>query len=412
MDLDGFIELSGVGDQLTIKPRNGFMGPAKVLVSETDSSSGRSIERVFDVIVDLAVNAVSPIQVSPDSAAITRSFTPVVARAANGSSIVVWTALSASTSWDIYAIRYDANGNPLPRPSDAVAGAGAFDFRVNATDVVANTSQQKNPAIAINDNAQFVIAWEEQQNSSNSAKGIRIQRFAASGVRNGTELALIQDGVGNPTVAIDNSGKVTVAWDLTSRSDIFLRQINWNESNFLNSSIKVNDYSANGRIVADPQIGVNKATGDFTIIWNSFDQLSQSTAWDVIGKRFSSSGMPLARATGVMAGTGDEFVVNSDILGANELAPAIAKNGNGFVISWQSNIGVNPYSNVFARVFDSQGLPSSPSIIVSSPRSAYQGESDVTTNDLGFEVVWESRDTVSETTATLLSQSFTTTVAR
>src|SRR4051812_40929224 len=76
-------------------------------------------------------------------------FAPVVASDNVGNSVIVWVndALGASGR-DIFAKRFDANGNSV----------GA-EFAVNTL----TSGSQSEPAVAMDDNGNFVIAWTSDE---------------------------------------------------------------------------------------------------------------------------------------------------------------------------------------------------------------------------------------------------------
>src|SRR5262249_32624893 len=105
----------------------------------------------------------------------------------------------------------------------------------------------------------------------------------------------------------------------------------------------------------------------------------------VFGRRFSASGTPL----------GGEFQVNA-FTPQNQSQPAIAANGSGFVVSWQSGnyFGPGPDGSAFGafvRRFDDDGTPLGGDVQANTFTEGPQLRTDVARDASGnFVVVWES----------------------
>ena len=76
-------------------------------------------------------------------------------------------------SWDIYAQRYDNEGNPL-----------GTEFRVNT---VNTANSQLYSAIAMNDAGEFVITWTSFGHDGDGW-GVFAQRFDSQGIKVGDEV--------------------------------------------------------------------------------------------------------------------------------------------------------------------------------------------------------------------------------
>jgi subtilisin-like proprotein convertase family protein/secreted trypsin-like serine protease len=121
-----------------------------------------------------------------------------VAMDGDGDFVVTWSQLSPTTSWDVYARRFDSMGNPL---GDA--------FRVNSeTDDV-----QRYSSVAMDIDGDFVITWQSN-GQDESGYGIYAQRFNAEGeFIGGTGEIQVITFAGNPrgTFKLRFDGKTTEA---------------------------------------------------------------------------------------------------------------------------------------------------------------------------------------------------------
>src|SRR4051812_24139351 len=82
---------------------------------------------------------------------------PAMAVDGDGDFVVAWQSTNQDgDGYGIYAQRYSAAGQALPRPTGVPAGQGAGEFRVNT----ATAQVQKQPSVAIDAGGDFVIAWQ------------------------------------------------------------------------------------------------------------------------------------------------------------------------------------------------------------------------------------------------------------
>src|SRR4051812_25381316 len=105
---------------------------------------------------------------------------PAIAADGDGDFVAVWQSTNQDgDGYGIYAQRYSAAGQALPRPAGVPAGQGAGEFRINTT-----TAQvQKQPSVAIDAAGDFVVAWQSlaQDGSNPVSYGVYAQRYDAAG---------------------------------------------------------------------------------------------------------------------------------------------------------------------------------------------------------------------------------------
>lgn len=131
---------------------------------------------------------------------------PAVAVAPDGSAVVVWESFgSVGSDADRYAIqarRFAANG------------AAADQIQVNDyTD-----DDQRFPAVAIDSDGRFVAAWQSFGSSGNDADGwsVQVRGFGANDTPLATDRQANTFVAGNqmaPALAIDGNGDFTLAWE-------------------------------------------------------------------------------------------------------------------------------------------------------------------------------------------------------
>lgn len=242
---------------------------------------------------------------------------PDVALDSAGNAVVVWQSLSATTGYDIYAQRYDAQGHPL--------GAA---FVVNAY----TAGDQRRPSVAMDDMGNFIVAWEGPGNGTDPAgaqvydtQNIWGRRFNANGTSRSTgDLALNRSAAGSqfaPQLAVDASGDYVVAWYGEVPGDsagvAFAR---FNSSGLSLSPADQLPYDpASPGSQNRPSIAMTPV-GAFAISWDTEidDLVSGSISYAVATHRYSSAGVSESSdtiATG-SAGVLRESALSFDTAGA------------------------------------------------------------------------------------------------
>ena len=142
---------------------------------------------------------------------------PSIAMDAAGNFVVAWDGdPNLAGLDDIHARLYDANGTPLGE-----------QFVVNTT----TAGAQQYPQVVMNDDGEFVIVWDCRIDpNSESERDIFGQRFDCQGQRLGDEFQVnmnVADDQRNPAVAIGPDGQFVAAWQSYaqdgSRYGIFAR---------------------------------------------------------------------------------------------------------------------------------------------------------------------------------------------
>lgn len=125
---------------------------------------------------------------------------PSIAMDLEGNFAIAWTSIGQDgSSYGVYAQRYNSAGTPQ-----------GPEFRVNSY----TTSFQSLPSIGMNQQGDFVIAWYSEQQDGNSG-GIFAQQYDANGYQIGNEFRVNSYTTSTqyaPAVAIDRDGDFVIAW--------------------------------------------------------------------------------------------------------------------------------------------------------------------------------------------------------
>jgi len=274
---------------------------------------------------------------------------PSVAMDGNGNFVVVWEDTrngfgNYNYDFDIYAQRYDAEGNPQ-----------GSNFRVNDDDVGAYMQDQESPAVAMNGSGSFIVAWVDGR-SEGSNKDIYAQIYDESGIPQDSNFIVNDDAGSNkckyPTVATDENGNFVIGWQDErngyNNPDIYAQMYDAigtpQGSNFM-----VNDDTGTN-FQSYPSIGMNN-NGDFIIAWE--DKRNGYGNSDIYAQGYDTSGIP----------QDSNFMVNDDTGTDPQYYPSIVMNNNGdFIVAWTD--GRNGNSDIYAQGYDASGAPQGSNFIV------------------------------------------------
>jgi len=256
---------------------------------------------------------------------------PSVAVDAVGNFVIVWHGPQsvADSNEDIFARRFDANGQPL-----------GDEFRVNTN----TNSRQLCPSVAMNNDGNFVVVWESEDVPTEGLKAICGRIYNSSGTANGVEFVVSDQPpvCRYPDVVMYSSGKFIAVWvkDTTTKS-VWRRHFEA-DGTAPYFSFEVND-GLNFSSLTHPAIAMD-SLGNYVIAWDGHPVTYLED--DVYLKRFHWSGAPHHQ----------QFAVNSYKSGAQS-NPDVAMSGEGdFVVVWQSDTGSeNANKDIFGQRFPSQG---------------------------------------------------------
>ncbi|HEX2464778.1 MAG TPA: hypothetical protein VHR17_09135 [Thermoanaerobaculia bacterium] len=308
-----------------------------------------------------------------------------VALDSSGDFVVVWLSFLDGGTTDVFARRFNAAGVPQ-----------AAEFRVNTfTD-----GHQKQPVLDLDADGDFVIAWQSPGQDGSGA-GVFARRFNSAGIAQASEFqanSYVTGYQAYPAVGLDPDGDFVVAWGSQqdgSSFGVFGRR--WSSSGApQGGEFQINVYTPNHQFISSVDLS---ASGNFVVTWASNTQ--DGSDYGIFARRFSSSGTALggelqvnaftsskqSQAVVSMEGDGDfvvtwwsesqdgsatgifarrfgangapktsELQVNKHTIG-DQTSPRVALDGAGdFVVAWQSMNQDGDANGVFARRFSSLTL--------------------------------------------------------
>jgi hypothetical protein len=258
-------------------------------------------------------------------------------------------------------------------------GAGQSEFFLNTTRAAA----QRDPQIDRDGPASLVAVWNSENHAGPGSKGdVILRRMTLDGILTGSEI-IIHDAAGTgdqekPSAASNINGDGVVTWasftDRDSAYDIKARR-------FHNGVPSGSEFFVNTtmpRTQTEPDVAMD-LSGRFVVAWDGW---TASDDRDVYVRVYGADG--LARTGEVRVNTTTAY---------SQAKPAVRYRPDGsFVVVWESWMQdeASPAGyGVYARLFDSLGVPLSGEIAVNTYTADYQWYADVETfADGGFTVVW------------------------
>ena len=267
---------------------------------------------------------------------------PEISMDAAGDFVIVWASSGQDAShYGVYAQRYNALGD-----------AQGAEFRVNTF----TTNEQSEPAVAMDADGDFVVAWESFGQDAAGSFGIFAQRYSAAGTRQGAEFPVNNHTANhqrNCAIAMDAEGDFVVTWEslqqIGAGYNLYVRR-------FAAAGMPLTpEFLANANLTNNarrPSIAID-SDGDFVIAW-------EATADNTIYAN-------LFNATGESISV--EFRVNTFTPGQHTLAAAAIDADGDFVISWTSPQQDGSSSGVYAQRYGSVLAP-----LVSAPTFLFQSD--------------------------------------
>ncbi|MBW4616081.1 MAG: hypothetical protein KME21_22925 [Desmonostoc vinosum HA7617-LM4] len=269
---------------------------------------------------------------------------PTVAVDANGNFVIVWDSSGQDGSLEgIYAQRYNADGT-----------TNGGEFQVNTF----TTGSQSTPAVAVDANGNFVIAWQSTDQDG-SSDGIYAQRYNADGTTNGGEFQVntfTTSSQADPAVAVDANGNFVIAWESNGQdgdlNGVYAQRYNADGTPD-SGEFLVNTYTTNNQ--DDPVVGVD-ANGNFVIAWESTDQDGSSDG--IYAQRFASVNLTGTPNADTLTGTSINNIIdgkasNDTLTGGGGRDTFIIRPGDGTdTVTDFGGVGkgTNPNATVIANI--------------------------------------------------------------
>lgn len=273
-----------------------------------------------------------------------------------------------------------------PAPVDAV------EFQINTSTLL----PQFDPAIAIDGDGNFVIAWTSYPTvgGDQNGDGIRLRRFGADGFPRDPFDIQVNLVTGShqrrSAIASDSEGNFVVVWQspFSAGGDTDGRSVQ--ARRFSSSGLPLDpvEFQVNTRTLGSqeaPSVGVD-ARGDLFIAWESYGSFGNDDSGTSIQvRRFRADGSPIDAT---------EFQVNTYTPGFQHVSSIAVDASGAFVVVWQTQFSPHDHSDTSlrGRRFDRNGVPlDATDFPINTVVAGYQLNPSVTTSlDAGFVVAWES----------------------
>lgn len=215
-----------------------------------------------------------------------RQGTPAVAMAPDGQFVVAWTGDGPdSAGWDVYARRFAADGTPLGQ-----------DLLVNNEDV---QRHQTGADVGIAADGRFVVCWQGPDPTFEASE-VFARRFGADGRPDGGAFAVTtaaSPGVQEPAIAVEPDGDFVIAWQApdgrgATGDDLYARRFT------ADGAPRDLPFPLNADLEGDqasPALAV-AADGAFVATWHGAGE-----AADIFTRRFDAAGIASAAEVRVNA---------------------------------------------------------------------------------------------------------------
>jgi hypothetical protein len=283
-----------------------------------------------------------------------------VATSAAGGSVVVWASYYSTSgrSYDILARRLNSQGGFL----------GA-EFLVNTV----TPGNQNEPAVALDGQGRFAVVW---QGPGLDEEDIFLRLFRPDGTALTGELLVNADTAGRqlyPGVAVAGTGMLVVVWESQvegAQTAVYAQRFDPNGAG-LGPAIIVDTGTYDAR---DPDVAVD-AGGRFAVTW-----MRDRTVHPILVRLFDAEGVTLT----------EPFQVNTTGI-ASVTRPSIAMNARGyFVVAWDGHPSRASEDDIYARLYDPNGVPQGEPLVVNTIRGGPQQWPRVALGDGNeFVVAWE-----------------------
>jgi Ca2+-binding RTX toxin-like protein len=310
---------------------------------------------------------------------------PSVALDSNGDFVIAWHSNQVSANgYDVYARRYDSAGNPLPTPGNAAGN----EFRIN----VATLNEQSFPVVGMDYLGDFVVAYNSYNQTGDPTFGIDYRYFDATAGTFGSELHANTYTTNNqsaPAIAMNYYGQFVICWASVGQDGnglgVYAQRFN------ADTTKAGGEFQVNAATTGDqtfPTVGID-FNGDFTVVWHSTS--SQDGSLDaVFARRYNADGSML----------GGEIPVNVYTTN-NQLFARVAMDWRGdATIVWASNGEDGSGYGIYGRQYYAAGLPR-PASAEQRANAFVTGDQDLadvaSAPDGSYVVVWESNGGPGET---------------
>ena len=277
--------------------------------------------------------------------------------------------------WSSYNQDGSSNGI-FGRLYDPNCGQLGEEFQVNTT----SSGNQTEPAVAMDAAAGFVVTWHGPGLVEEDEEDIFARRFDTDGLPIGDEFRVntyTADKQVFPCVVVNEDGTFIVAWESNNTPEdgdkaICCQLYDSNGAEFGAEFIVHEDAS----VYRYPDVAAD-TYGNFAVVWME-DKSSNS----IMARLFDPKGEPRT----------DTFKVNSVRI-SSVTRPSIAMDGSGrFVVTWDGDPELAGQDDIHARLYDADGTPLGGQFLVNTTLTCAQQYPQAAMNDEGeFVIVWDCR---------------------
>ena len=216
-------------------------------------------------------------------------------------------------------------GSAYPAVLDPVISA---ELTVDGRFTTADAADQQDPAVAY-DGTNFLVVWRTRRPSGYHLYGARI---SDTGVLLDPQGFLLSNGLGNatsPAVASNGAG-FFVAWNaLLPDTSWHVRGTHVSSAGAVAWPGGVEIAATRGRQYVFPQVASNGT--DYLTTWYVYGDASFGQTHDVGARRISAAGEPVGAVIPIASSPA-----------YNELLPAVASNGDGYLVIWSDDRDAPP----------------------------------------------------------------------
>jgi hypothetical protein len=269
----------------------------------------------------------------------------------------------------------------LPAAAQSPVGG---EFQVNTY----ATSVQRDPAVAMNPDGNFVVTWMSFGSSGSDTSGFSIhgQRYASDGSAEGAEFQVntyTTNWQQYPSVAMAADGGFVVVWYSVGSSGTdtgisVQAQRYASDGSPAGGEFQVNTYTTNNQ--TSPSVAM-EANGDFVVVWQSQGSGTDPGGYSVQAQRYTSNGST----------QGAQFQVNTYTTGAQVWSSVAADDDGDFVVVWTGPSGTDTSDGIRGQRYASNGSTAGGEFQVNTYTTNSQGFPGVAAEANGdFVVVWHS----------------------
>ncbi len=264
---------------------------------------------------------------------------PRVAMGADGGFSVAWmsegSAGTDSSETSIQARPFNAAGVPKGPP-----------MQVNTF----TSGRQESPAIAADDQGNFVVTWANHFNAPDEKddnRTVQARRFGSDGTPIGDAFRVGPPELDHdltPAISMTADGSFVVAWSSVGTNgslEVYGRRFHAN-ADPAGATFLVNSETSMNQSYPDVS---HLSDGSFTVVWRNEGSDADPFEESIEGRRFASDGTPVS----------SQFQIDTNP-SSEAFSPQIATDSDGFLVAWGEG-SFSPF-NIFARSFEPTGQPS------------------------------------------------------